>query len=242
MKTTFIQAHAWHNIYKSYYYHGKLMQCKNPPDPLPFIGFTVNPPINPSNYTYPCDGLPATATPPMQPNISLHSKLTAAGGLLTFQSQYSVYGGASSASFKWIFTSPIKIEFEVSFPRFQYTANTQDTLQALIMLPSSSGLGFKAQQTIEWVSNHYEIINSFFKVYLSSAIYYSGSFLDHWRGKLVKTIGVNKWNIFLNDVLIKSDLTLSPNTLAFYFVAGNNNDSFMDMDYLNAWVNIDRVP
>ena len=77
---------------------------------------------------------------------------------------------------------------------------------------------------------------------MGKTTYYSGPFQDNWTGKLVETSIVGKWNIFLNGLLIVSDLALNPNTLAFYMIAGNNDYSFIDMDYLNAWVNIDRIP
>lgn len=83
MKTAFLQAEAWRNLYKSYYYHGILMQCKTPPNPYPFIEIPITPPPPPTLFDYTADVLPQNFVPPYTIEMISNCIPTVAGSILT---------------------------------------------------------------------------------------------------------------------------------------------------------------
>ena len=241
MKTAFATGNQWRQIYHTFYYHGILMQCYKPGPGQPYIYIPINPPINPPNYLYPCDGLPETATPPQKYQSSRNTKITASGGLLTAEYQYSVSGGPHVA-YKWSFTQPIKIEFEVSFPRLQYAGGGTLTLYCNVEFPTTNELTYHTYKTIKKVGEEWVITESGFIVHKGTTIYYTGAFLSAWRGKLIKNITTGLWDIYLNDTLLVSAIEVNPGTMVWYMAANMNSPFYIDMDYINAWVNIDRIP
>lgn len=242
MKTAFLHAYAWRNLFKSYYYHGILMQCKTPPAPGYWIGYNTTPPINPPNFTYPCDGLPATATPPMTYWGFRNAEIAASGGLLHYHYKYTGDSGSSFYSYYWQFATPIKIEFEVSFPLFRSAGAGAQWMWAIISLPGTNGITFNTWQQQTKIGGIWVITNSYFTIMLAGVQLYRGAFLSTWRGKLIKNISTGKWDIYLNDALITTEQTLAPLSLAWYMCSSAYADCYIDMDYLNAWLNIDRIP
>jgi len=191
-------------------------------------------------YTYSCDGLPDTATPPMTVNTQVYCAVTSSNGLLHFASYQSYFYDLARYQVKWTLPSTFNVlEFEVSFPN--WTCQPSLWLQAMISIPNiegwvnspipqlSDGINFAAVQDR---SN-----NTSYLMVKQQNVLYNGIFQTTWNGKIVKNQAGN-WDVYLNGSLIASNLTLPQNTngILFQMKTPAYRGQYLDMDYFNVWV------
>lgn len=216
------------------------MQCRTPPDPVPFIDIPITPPINPANYYYECDGSPLTATPPMVLVSSGSFSLTFSGGQLHFKTNGSGYYGAY-----WNLLSPnpaavTDITAEMLITRHEATYNTTQNswwwisfgapLYIAIYLEKHWRKGISAPYVFEqlaWLS-------------IYGVLKWTGAYSDHVIFEAKKNLITNKWDIYYNGALIYTTTVATTITRTQFQLVGQQPNLFIDMDYLRAWKNISR--
>ena len=145
MKTSFHFGNLNKQKYKSYYYHGLKLICKEPFHPPPYIIFPLHTPINPPNYFYECDGLPDTATPPLTKMDLVNFNLSSSNSLLHLVGTRIRPGVSPLAIYFWQFgykdyVDPTK---GVLFGGSSYT--TGDNLQRVNAEPTPSHGSYASQ-------------------------------------------------------------------------------------------------
>lgn len=242
MKTSFHFGNLNKQKYKSYYYHGLKLICKEPFHPPPYITFPIHTPENPANFFYECDGLPATATPPMTFVNQRACDVWSSNSLLHFRSKYSPYA-VTTASWRWNLPNPVSIEFVVSFPNIYSTYHGNTNISGSVFFPYTNGISFETIKVLRWLHDDiYDESSSYFRIIFKGSVLFTGPFISTWAGKLVKNPLTSKWNIFYNNILIASDLVLNPSSTAFYFAGSIYQGNFIDLDYFRVWLNVPRVP
>lgn len=242
MKTSFHFGNLNKQKYKSYYYHGLKLICKEPFNPPPYIIFPLHTPINPPNYFYECDGLPNTANPPLSLQTLTNCKLSSSSSILHFQSFYIGGHKTPNATFYWPVLPFTYLEFSISCPNVWYTGTAFTTISFFITFNKTGGPYYRSYIYLKYVAGHYEIVDSYTDFFDGGIRYYQGPYLSSFDGKVVLNPLTGKYNFFLNNILLKSNVALSPNAIRCTLGTYETGHSFIDMDYLRAWVNIPRVP
>ena len=242
MKTSFHFGNLNKQKYKSYYYHGLKLICKEPFNPPPYIIFPLHTPINPPNYFYECDGLPDTATPPLTKMNLRNFNLSSSNSLLHLVGTRIRPGYRPLAKYFWQFGYKDYVEFSVSFPRVQYIGTSSCTFQLEISLSTYGDPFYRSLVAYEYTYGEVIITNSYTDVVINTKKYYIGPFITQINGKIAKSPLTGKYNYFINNILVKSDVTSAPSAILLTISATNDIGAFVDLDYLRAWVNIPQVP
>ena len=242
MKTGFLHGNAWKQLYKSYYYHGLLMQCRKEPTPIQWIEYNTTPPINPPNYYYECDGLPPTATPPMSVYKLLTPIVSNSGGLLLVECNYftlstTLYGGT------WTFPQAItKITLEASHPEITIvdTTTAGSSLGAQFLTLGTGSVVVRAFQFWKKIGGINTLTSQYTKIIANGTVKATLGYSSYHLLEIIK-ITLNHWDIYYNGNLIMHDynaiITGARGWLEFV-----NIKAIEKMDYMRVWRDIDRIP
>jgi hypothetical protein len=206
-------------------------------------------------FSYPCDGLPATASPEMVQNneyggIDHETVLSSDTSLLHYYTP-AVWPDANTfpATYQWDNdTMTTSCEFEVSFPRCEYYPNgdstdwdTYATIQRIVRIGNlvfESFLRFRKPGAPAVATEWFDIFNSDG----GTEYYSSNERLDTWTGKVVYAGGLS--DIYLNDILVYSGASISVFSNPRFAIIGGNithkGEYYVDLDYFNVW--IDKPP
>lgn len=212
------------------------MNCRIEPAPGYWIGYNTTPPINPPNYYYECDGLPATATPPMTTCGSYGTyTLIASGGLLHFK---RISGsGTQFCCYKWTFINANHIIIEESHPRMDTDYSPAGSMAYAEI--DTGGVFVVSYKQWKAVGGIMIIQTSYTGIGGGGMVTYLGPYTDYTITELIKNPVTNKWSVYLNGTLRGSGLTLTPTTADFY-LAGATGVIYIDLDFYRMWLNIPR--
>jgi hypothetical protein len=198
------------------------------------------------NCFYPCDGLPNAATPPMDIIRNDDPSWAASGGLLHMYQPHSDTQIDNAWWGAWRDISPTTLEFEVSFPRMEYLGLEWEQISCRVYTASNEdanhmGVCFLADLFLGTDNGEQVIVYSGLTVWTQTASYYAPSLLSSWTGKvIVKNPTTHLVDVYLNDVLVLSDVIAVTDQAAFNVQLSGLGDSYVDLDYFNAY--IDRPP
>lgn len=241
MKTGFLHANAWKQLYKSYYYHGLIMQCRTEPAPIYWIGYNTTPPYIPPNYYYECDGLPPTATPPMAIYKNISGYESNSGGLLYFiipavtPTAY-YYGGT------WTYPlATYKITLEASNPvnTMQNAGIGGGNCGAYFIVLGAIAVTVRALRVWKKIGGINVLIDEYTSVLIGSLEYYHGAYGTSHRIEAIRT-SLNNWSVYYNGINLANNKGINPTGARGYLITGNVA-STQAMDYMRLWKDIDTA-
>jgi len=66
---------------------------------------------------------------------------------------------------------------------------------------------------LQYVAGNYKVVTSFTDFVISGTRYYQGPYLSSFDGKVVLNPLTGKYNFFLNNILLKSDVSFTPHAI-----------------------------
>ena len=119
------------------------------------------------------------------------------------------------AKYFWDFGYKDYVEFSVSFPRVQYIGTSSCTFQLSISLSTYGDPSYRSLVAYQYTYGEVIITNSYTDVIINTKRYYIGPFITQINGKIAKSPLTGKYNYFINNILVKSDVTSAPSATLY---------------------------